>query len=302
MARTIAVVRTVLNSGFLVAPPLAGRAAFALFRYPLRRGRVRAEEREVHERARTEHLTVNGKSVVVYRWGHGARPVLLLHGWRSRTSRFAALIPPLLALGLSPIGFDAPGHGDSEGRATTILEYRELIGQLHDAYGPFDAIIAHSFGVPAAFLALRGTVKADRLVSVAGVAQFRYLVDGFCTILGLDDGLKADLTRRIERELFPSTESPWQEFDATRRPDDIAVPILAVHDEDDDTVPLDQAHRLQAAYGERLRLLTTTGLGHRRILTEPAVVDNVIGFLTETPSEAVAAEADAEAAAEAAGR
>lgn len=280
MDPSIALVRTTLNTVSLIAPSVAGRAAFALFRHPIRRGRLRTVERELHQRAVVEQLVVNGKRVAAYRWGDGTRPVLLLHGWQSRASRYAPLIPRLQALGLSPIGFDAPGHGESAGRATTILEYRELIGRLQERYGPFEAIVAHSFGVNCAFLALRTGIRAERLVAIAGVAEFRFLVDGFCAQLGLNARIERDLTRRIEQVLFPGTEAIWERFDATDRPEELGIPVLVVHDEDDPTVPLDQAHRLKAAYGDRLDLLVTRGLGHRRILTEPAVLDNVIGFLS----------------------
>ncbi len=51
-------------------------------------------------------------------------------------------------------------------------------------------------------------------------------------------------------------------------------------------VGIDQAYRLKAAYGDRLDLLVTRGLGHRRILADPAVIDNAIGFLAGADLEA----------------
>ncbi|MGW4696934.1 alpha/beta hydrolase [Kitasatospora cineracea] len=280
MAAT-ALVRTALNATSRIATAPPGRVAFELFRNPLLRGRVRPAERALHERATTGELVVNGKRARVYHWGDGRRPVLLVHGWRSRASRFTPYVRGLLDLGLSPVAFDAPGHGDSAGRATTILEYRELIGRLAERHGPFEGAVAHSFGTCCTLLAMAEGVPVGRLVAVAGVAEFAYLVDGFSTVLGLNDRLRADLVRRIERVLLPGAGDIWQRFDATRRPELVTAPILVVHDEDDDVVPLRQAHLLRAAYGERqLRLLTTRGLGHSRVLVEPAVVDNALAFLT----------------------
>ncbi|KDN84307.1 alpha/beta fold hydrolase [Kitasatospora cheerisanensis] len=282
MAPTAALVRLALNAASHVATAPPGRVAFELFRHPVRRSRVRSSERELHEQAATEELTVNGKRVRVYRWGDGRRPVLLVHGWRSRASRFTPYVRGLLDLGMSPVGFDAPGHGDSAGRETTILEYRELIGRLADRNGPFEAVVAHSFGVCCAFLALAEGVPARRLVAVAGVAEFGFLVEGFAATLGLNDRLKDDLARRIDRNLLPGAGPIGRRFDATHRPELVTAPILVVHDEQDRVVPLRQAHLLRAAYGEpQLRLLTTRGLGHRRVLSEPTVVDNVLAFLAE---------------------
>ncbi|WP_405018529.1 alpha/beta hydrolase [Kitasatospora sp. NBC_00070] len=277
MDLSTALLRTALNATALASPRLAGRAAFEVFCRPLRRSRVRSAERELHALAVTERLAVEGKTVTAYRWGDGARPVLLVHGWQSRASRFAPLIPGLRALGLTPVSFDAPGHGDSGGRATNLIEVRALIGQLHDRYGPFEAVVAHSFGVTCAFAALRDGVKADRLVAIAGVSEFAFLPAEFRRQLGLGPWAERELGRRIAR-LLPAGQG-LDTLDATYRPADLGLPILAVHDEDDPTAPLTQARRLQDAYGEQLQLVVTRGLGHRRILGEPAVVDNVLGFL-----------------------
>ncbi|BAJ29899.1 MULTISPECIES: alpha/beta hydrolase [Kitasatospora] len=288
MAAT-ALVRTALNatSRIAVAPP--GRVAFELFRHPIRRSRVRPAEQEAHGRAVTGELVVNGKRVRVYRWGDGRRPVLLVHGWRSRASRFAPYVQGLLDLGMSPVAFDAPGHGDSGGRATTILEYRELIGRLAERHGPFEAAVAHSFGACCTLLAMAEGVPVGRFVSIAGLAEFGYLVEGFAAIMGLNERLERDLARRIERVLLPGAGDVWRRFDATRHPELVDAPILAVHDEDDDVVPYRQSRLLLAAYGEeRLRLITTRGLGHRRVLSEPTVVDNVLAFLAESRSAAAA--------------
>ncbi|WP_406205699.1 alpha/beta hydrolase [Kitasatospora sp. NBC_01560] len=288
MDLAVALTRTALNAGSLVAPGLAGRASFFLFCNPLQRSRVREVERDVHRKAVVEELTVAGKKVVTYRWGDGRRPVLMLHGWQSRASRYAAFVPRLEALGLSPVSFDAPGHGDSGGKATTILEYREIIGLLQERYGAFHSVIAHSFGVACAFLALRGGVKAERLVAVSGVSDFQFLLDAFCEQLNLNGRLRADLKRRIEQQLFPSTPDLWELFDAKVHTEQITLPILLIHDEDDPTVGIDEAYQLRDAYPGQAQLLVTQRLGHRKILGENAVLDNALGFLA--PADGVPGE------------
>ncbi|WP_406200870.1 alpha/beta hydrolase [Kitasatospora sp. NBC_01560] len=281
MDPAVALIRTTLNTTSLIAPGPAGRAAFELFRHPVRRGRVRTREREVHEQATTERLDVGGRQVVVYQWGDGARPVLLLHGWQSRASRFAAFVPRLRALGLSPVAFDAPGHGESGGRRATVLDLREISARLQERYGDFEAVVAHSLGVNAAFLALRGGLRAGRLVAVAGVSEFSYLPAAFCAELGLNAVLEREVGRHMEQRMFPGVADVPEYFDAARRPEEIGLPILVVHDEGDDMVGIDHARRLKAAYGDRLDLVVTQGLGHRRILVEPAVVDRAVAFLAD---------------------
>ncbi|MFJ2768945.1 alpha/beta fold hydrolase [Streptomyces sp. NPDC087300] len=279
MSRAELVVGGVLNAVARPAPGLAGRLAFGLFRTPVRRGKVLPAERAAHERAVTEELTVNGKQVRVYRWGTGERPVLMLHGWQSRASRYAAFVPRLEALGLTPISFDAPGHGSSGGRSTTILEYREIIGRLQRTYGAFHSAVAHSLGATSMLLALRGEVRAGRLVTVAAVKDFGHFPDEFARILGLRRALREDLRDRIEHRLFAEVTDPWRLFDATRATEEIDVPMRIIHDTDDEMVPVAQAHALKAAYGERAELVITEGLGHRKVLGAPQIVESALEFI-----------------------
>ncbi len=287
-----AAVRSALNGTSLVSKRLAGKGALRLFRLPRGRSRMRSGERLVMERARTRTIDANGRPVVVYEWGDGRRPVLLVHGWESRGSRLSAFVDALLERGCSPVAFDAPGHGDSEGATTTVLEYRDIITELHAEYGDFEGVIAHSLGVAGAFLALRGSVRAGRIATIGGVAEFGLVVDAFCAALRLRAPLAGELRRRIEREMFPGEADIWNRFSTVHRPEEVVLPILVVHDEDDDTVSPDQGRQIVAAYGDRARLVSTRGLGHRRILVAPAVVAEVLDFVTAR----TAGEADGEAA------
>ncbi|MFE4175611.1 alpha/beta fold hydrolase [Streptomyces sp. NPDC056909] len=285
MAPTAALLRTVLNTTSYLAPRLAGRAAFAVFRRPAGRSRPRPDELDVLAAARTGRITVNGTSVVTYRWGDGTRPVLLVHGWSSRASRFSRFVTGLCERGYSPVSFDAPGHGDSAGRGVTLLELREAIRQSHAEYGRFEAVVAHSFGVLATFFALRDGVEARRVIAIGGVAEFGHALEGFRARLGLRERIIGELRGHAERTLFRGEPDIWRRLDATYRPEEIDADVLLFHDEDDDMVPLSQARALVQAYGGRpdggagVRLVVTRGLGHRRILGDPEVVAAAVDFV-----------------------
>jgi pimeloyl-ACP methyl ester carboxylesterase len=277
------IIGSAVNGLALVAPALAGRAAFRMFGYAGARAPLRDSESAVHAAATVDPLTVNGKRVLTYRWGDGLRPVLLIHGWQSRAARFAAFIPRLRAMGYTPISFDAPGNGDSGGRFTNAFEYVEATRQIQHRYGPFEAIIAHSFGAICAFLAVRDGVRAGRLVTISGVADFEQLADGFVRLAGLSPRAKAALTARTASLFGPE---PWQRLSGTHRPEEIDLPILAIHDDGDRVVDPGQAARITTAYGDRARRIVTTGLGHHRILADPAVLDAALTFLTRPATRA----------------
>jgi pimeloyl-ACP methyl ester carboxylesterase len=58
--------------------------------------------------------------------------------------------------------------------------------------------------------------------------------------------------------------------------------MLVVHDRDDDLIGADQAHRIARAHEGKADLLITEGLGHRRVLADPAVVAAVLDFASAT--------------------
>ncbi|MFC9595519.1 alpha/beta hydrolase [Streptomyces sp. NPDC056944] len=273
-------IRTTLNATARVAPGPAGRWAFHLFVRPLGRAKVKPGERALLAAARTDTLHVRGKEVVTYAWGDGRRPVLLVHGWSSRASRLGAFAEELLARGYSPVAFDGPGHGDSPGRATNIVEYREIIRELHARHGDFEAVVAHSFGVLAALFALRDGVRTARFVGLGGVGSFTMLLEGFRAGLGLDERVVRAMREYVERHLVPDEPGVWDRFGADHAPDELGAPVLLFHDEGDDMVPPAQARFLARAHGEKARLVVTRGLGHRRILTDPDVVAEAVAFAT----------------------
>ena len=258
----------------VLSPRLGGRLAFNLWRRPLARGRVRPNEQIVHNAARVEIVD----NVKTYAWGDGQRPVLLVHGWRSRASRYAAFITRLLELGYSPVSYDAPAHGDSDGDVVSILGHQRIIRGLEERHGPFEGVIAHSLGVPFALYAVREGVAAKRLVMISGVADFGYLADTFCAQLGLGPKINQQLRRRIEQGYFDGDDQIWKRFSVTTG----KLELLVIHNDEDEIVDPAQAQVLLRNYGDRAHFLPTTGLGHRKILSDPAVIAEAVAFLQDS--------------------
>ncbi len=261
-----------------ISPRIAGSVAFYLFCRPTHRSRLRSWEEERMASARGSWLTVNAKRVTVYHWGDGTKPVLMLHGWSSRASRFAELASRLLELGYSPVAFDAPGHGESSGNKTSILEYEEICRQLAGKYGCFSAVVAHSFGVLCQFRALRSPVPAEKAVAISGVCDFDYLEEAFCEQLGVNEKVRENLRRRIE-QLFLPVQGIWEQFSVTYEAEKLNIPILVIHDDGDHMVDISQAKKISEAYTPNARLVTTRRLGHHRIISDNEVIQGIIDFI-----------------------
>jgi hypothetical protein len=267
---------TALDALQVAAPHLAGRVAVELWRRPGRVATVHPDEQGVMDAARLATVGPEGRRVVTYAWGDGARPVLLVHGWAARASRFAAVVEALLADGWSPVAYDAWGHGGSRGPVRTILEHTRLIEALGERHGPFQGVVAHSFGVAVALHAARHGLAAPRIVAISGIGDFGSLVDTFCDRLGAGERVNRALRRAIERRWFDGDTDIWDRFSAHPAP---GREVLVVHDAGDRVVRRSQADLVTAAYGSRATLLETHGLGHGRILRDPAVVTAATGFL-----------------------
>lgn len=216
--------------------------------------------------------------------------VYLVHGWGGRGSQLAAFVEPLVATGHRVVLHDALSHGDSDaGRYGRRLTHGVEMGQALDAvfarFGPAEAVVAHSMGAIATYLALRfGWLGTGRLVLVAPMVEVVPLLDLFQAAVGFG----ARTRRAFDRQVREFVGIPVEEFDAvvqSRHAD--PLPTLVVADPGDRQAPYAGAQRLVAALPDA-RLVTTEGLGHRRILRDPAVVAEVVGFVTGARDAAVA--------------
>jgi pimeloyl-ACP methyl ester carboxylesterase len=269
--------RTAFGALERAAPAYGARWAERLwFTVPSSGGRWRAEM----PIGRTSSLLVNGQPVVVERWGTGPL-IVLLHGWGGRRSDFSAFVGKLVSAGYCVVAIDAPGHGESERgaagrRRSTILEFVDALTAVATTEGPVHAVVAHSIGCMAAAVAVREGLPVDRLVFVAPMADIRPYTREFASRAGFGDRIRVRMEALIERRV----DKPLSFFDIPSMRNYAGTQeVLLVHDKDDRETPWTDSKAIEQSW-PGARLVTTTGLGHRRILTEPAVLDDVIQFVS----------------------
>lgn len=255
----------------MLAPNVAARKAADVFLTP-RRMRRPPREQEWAEAAIREVREVAGRRIVTWSWGEGD-PVLLIHGWEGRASQMAAFAHSAHGVGVRWIGIDLPAHGDSPGRRTNLIEIAEVIGSLIEDIAP-RGIVAHSFGAAGTSVALQGREFPGGLVYLAPPEDFNFFTRVFGAMLGIPDDLATRMQGEIERRL----DIDWSLVRGTEIAREMNVPLLIVHDEEDFDVP----HRFGRALAESwpdARLLTTRGLGHRRILRDEDVIRSAVEFI-----------------------
>ncbi|MGW3964207.1 alpha/beta fold hydrolase [Amycolatopsis sp. NPDC005003] len=274
---SLAAIQFGLKAAAAVSPGLAGKLAFPLFVRTGARAPVRPAEQAVHDAATTERLHVDGKELAVYSWGESDRRVLLMHGFDSRASSWAALVPGILDRGMSAVAFDSFGHGASEGDRSTIVDTAAAARAVADKYGPFHAIVAHSFGGLCAYHTIRTGVPVNRLVTIAAICDFGYLPVLFTKRLGLGSKVVDDLRRRSEQYFLPEQDI-WNRFSATYQAADQTWPLLVIHDDKDKEIDVAQGRKIASTY-EQAEFVETSGLGHRRILADSEVVGRTLEFI-----------------------
>jgi len=225
-------------------------------------------------------VVVGGTRLACWRFGRGPA-VLLAHGWGGVGGQLSAFVEPLVAQGFSVVAFDAPGHGRSGGRMSSLVDFAHALRGVADAERAVHAVIAHSLGGAATALALRDGLRARRAVFLGAPADPEAWTREFARRFGLGAPVMDRMRARAEARLGVR----WKDLEILGLAPSLETPLLLVHDRDDAEVSWQEGAALAAAW-PGARLLTTAGLGHRRILREASVVAAAVGFVAEEGGEA----------------
>ena len=275
--------RTALHLAYELGDGPGGRLAARLFTTPHRHARPERERSilatghplEVEVALTAPRWRGARRQLAAWRWGEGPA-VILVHGWEGRGSQLGALIDPLVDAGMSVVAFDAPGHGDSPGRQLYLTDAADSFAAVAAKVGTVHGVIAHSFGAPAVLLArhVHG-VDPARNVFIAPNVLIDDAVFRFTQVMDLTGSERTALEDRIALDTGLSPSALGLDRLVGRR--DAA--LLVVHDDGDRDVAPIHGRRLVATW-PGAQLITTTGLGHRRILRDPDVVAAAVAFAT----------------------
>lgn len=256
-------------------PFIAKQIILNRFYHPIRFTK-KAYYPSVFKQAKEFNLKYNRKKVVYYSWGQGP-VVLLCHGWSGWAGQMGEFVPPLLTLGYSVLAFDGPAHGKSSGTKTNQLEFVEIIKGLEEKYGPFKAIIGHSYGGVCTLNAIQDGVKVEKAVIIGTPASLPYAIEEYRQKVGLSK----ESISVIPQHIKVRTGKEYHEFSAEYMAQFVSVPVFVIHDKDDSDVTYQDAHRLSAIL-KQSNLHITAGKGHRRILRDKEVIEKVVDFVIQT--------------------
>ena len=248
-----------------IAPGLGMRLALRLFFTPLPL-KLTARRRAVPAGWQLSHWPFEQGTVAVYRRADqpaGLPTVLLVHGWAGDALQMRPLGDALAAAGFAPVLLDFPAHGRSAAWRSTLPQFVRALWAASARLGPLHAVVAHSLGALAAGHAAASGLPVKRLALIAPSPPPGLFLHWFSGSFGLGAGLAERMGTAIERR----EGVPLQQFEPAWLGERLAQPTLLLHDEGDRVAPLAGSQALQQALPDA-RLATTSGLGHRRVLSD----------------------------------
>jgi pimeloyl-ACP methyl ester carboxylesterase len=270
---------SLLRSSFAVGgwlmPGATLQRAFRLFGTPMPGGRFKARAADTGQ-AVVETLAFGHEQIHCYRWGDVDRqPLAVLgHGWSGHGLQLSAWVAPLRRAGYAVVAFDQVAHGRSSGYRATLPLFADVLARVVQHYGGAAVLVAHSLGGAAAMIALARGMACEQAVLIAPAGDPLDAARRFGGFVGLAGHLSA----RLFEEFESLTGIDVEEFQVHRSASRLSARALIVHDLEDREVPWAEGERY-ARYWPAARLLSTQGLGHNRLLADPAVLAQGMAFL-----------------------
>jgi len=213
------------------------------------------------------------KEIVVYQLGNSDKKILLVHGWSGRGTQLVKFADSLVANGYSIVSFDAPSHGKSPGNSAIMTDFIASIMEVDRKFGPFDAAVGHSLGGMSLLNAVKSGLKINRLVTIGSGDKVNDILIEFVAKLELKPEFSSHLQKHFEKKYNTEMES----YSAYLAAQSISIPVLVIHDENDDEVPVTASKNIHVNL-KNGELLITKNLGHRKILGNQEVIDKTINF------------------------
>ena len=258
-----------------ISPFLTLKLLILLLTKPIK-FKIPEREKGFIEKAKQSKLYVPSlnKTIQLYRLENQGPKVLLVHGWSGRGSQLFAIASKCHDQGFDVTTFDAPAHGKSDTRNTLLLEFVRCVEYLSETLGPYDYAIGHSFGGISVLNAIRLNTKFKKVVVISMqediIESFRQFINVF--------KLPHDYVNRISQFYYDKYMLKVASFSPVNFVKQINTPTLVVHCKNDIDVPVNAAKIVYKKLPNS-KLFLTKQCGHRRILRDEIVINEIISFL-----------------------
>lgn len=263
------------SASALLFPDLATAVAERMFLTPPRTRDAAASALDLVD-ARSSFLEHKGRQIAMWRWGSREAPaVVLAHGWGGYAAQMRAFVFPLVQAGYRVIAYDQPAHGVSEGRLTGLPDFADVLAEVAGIHGSVAAVVAHSLGGAAAALALaNGKASFKKVVLVSPPSDLVGYSRRFARWYWMPEAVRKGMQAAIEERYGVR----WENLEVPRVAPRLSAQALVIHDRDDRLMPWTHGATV-ARHWPGAKLISTEGLGHRRILSDERVTRAAAEFI-----------------------
>lgn len=261
-----------------LSPSLAVSSAHKLFHYPINSKRKNRNEITLPPAHKFdipiyENITLQG-----YRWGEISHPkVLLVHGWSTTSRSMTHFTDILLKHNYQVISYDALRHGESKGSFSDLASWADSVQAVMQHIGQVECIIAHSFGGAAVTVASKLGLETKKLLLVAPIHDISSVADNFARHLHIPLHIVKEMrsyTWKQNEKHFSKYGTNWKDIVIS----DFHVPTLLFHDTNDREIDIEHSKQICEMW-PWARLIRTDGLGHRSILDDDGVAEEILTFI-----------------------
>jgi pimeloyl-ACP methyl ester carboxylesterase len=224
---------------------------------------------------------MNPRDIQLHGWfvsaGGRAPAVIVLHGWGGNAAHMLDLAPAINEAGLHSLFLDARNHGLSEhDDHVSMLKFAEdletAVEYLKEREDVTDiAVIAHSVGAAAA---IYYASYNDEVAAVVAVASFAHPGELMDENLPLPQPIRWAVLKAVETMIGKG----FDVIAPRARIAHVSAPVLLVHGEQDDIVPIEDSYEL-AELGRETELLVVPEGGHSDLGPFEPYFPEVIGFI-----------------------
>lgn len=211
-------------------------------------------------------------------FGEGKKVIVLNHGWGDNSLSFQPMIVDLVAQGFCVAAIDHIGHGKSAGNTAHLPAFIDtlelIISELELLDYSVEAIVGHSMGGMATLGLSEQLLKNRKIFLIAVPIDFFNIM--FHKVENA--GISRHLLIRVLENITKAYNTTWQQLASDKLITKNHANITFLHDVKDRYAPIDDIKNYVSK--SNANLITTDGLGHRRILSDRKVIETIATAMT----------------------
>ena len=211
-------------------------------------------------------------------FGQSDNIVIVSHGWADNSESFQHMISSLTSQGYCVAAVDHIGHGKSSGKTSHLLSFIEtlevLIDHFNERRASVSAIIGHSMGAVATLNLPTHLLMDKKIILISSPIKFFELMFEKVERVGIAKKMLIQVLESISKQYGKT----WRQLGLENHRDKLKLDLTFIHDKEDRYAPFSDLENF--LNHDQTPLLATEGLGHRRILGDTSVIENITQVLS----------------------